>query len=268
MYFGPLLAVLALFPVVIGIRYVLSFRTALQTPITVLLCGAAVLTPLTALVAALGPMLLLRQPEIGPRVLMGLGAVLAGALVVMQAALRRWHSSSQWSVAAGCMLALGMCVLASAYGNAASAQKSYESRIANSLANDLARLKASRGVHAFLLDGTAGYSLVTAHVIEQLPLVRALVPSYLTSDHSFQTPDFLAFYISGVTNLQAHNDLPTQSLVSSLQTRACQMPAHVITAHYRVYVVGDTAVVRLSAPGESPECVDGKGAESRLGRSR
>ncbi|WP_238592301.1 hypothetical protein, partial [Staphylococcus aureus] len=59
------------------------------------------------------------------------------------------------------MLALGMCVLASAYGNAASAQKSYESRIANSLANDLARLKASRGVHAFLLDGTAPSSIST-----------------------------------------------------------------------------------------------------------
>lgn len=259
MYFGPLLVALALFPVVIGIRHALSFRGAQRMPVTVLLCLAAVLMPLAALVAALGPMLLLRQPEIGPRVLMGLGALLAGALVVMQAALRQWHRSPGWAVAAGCMLALGMCVLASACGNAAKAQKSYEERIASSLADNLARLKASRGVQAFLLDGTAGYSPVTAHVIEQLPLVRALVPLYLTSDHSFQTPDFLAFYISGVTNLQAHDHVPAQSLVSSLQARACLTSADVITANYRIYVVGDTALVRLSGPGQSPECVDGDG---------
>lgn len=266
MYFGPLLAVLALFPVVIGIRHALSFRTVQRTPVTVLLCLAAVLTPLAALIAALGPMLLLRQPEIGPRVLMGLGAVLAGALVVMQAALRQWNGSPRWAVAAGCMLALGTCVLASAYGNAARAQKNYEDRIASSLADDLARLKASRGVHAFLLDGTAGYAPVTAHVIEQLPLMRALVPLYLNSDHSsFQTPDFLAFHITGVTNLQAHNAVPAQSLVLSLRARACQVPADVISAHYLIHVIGDTALVRLSAPGESPECVVGKGPESRPG---
>jgi len=263
MYFGPLLVVLALFPVVIGICHALSFRPTSGTPVALLLCLAAVLTPLAALIAALGPMLLLRQPEIGPRVLMGLGAVLAGALVVMQAALRQWHVSPKWAVAAACMLALGMCILASAYGNAALAQKNYEDRIASSLADDLAQLRVSRGVHAFLLDGTAGYSPVTAHVIEQLPLVRALVPTYLTSAHSVQTPDFLAFYISDVNNLQAHDDVPAQSLVSSLRARACLMPADVITAHYQLYVVGDTVVVRLSGPGQSPKCADGNGAENR-----
>ncbi len=254
MYFGPLLVALACFPVVIGIRHALSFHTARRATLTALLCLAAVLTPLAALVAALGPMLLLRQPEIGPRVLMGLGAVLAGALVVMQAALHQWRRSPKWAIAAACMLALGMCVLASACGNAASAQKNYEDRIASNLADDLARLKSSRGIHAFLLDGTAGYSPVTAHVIKQLPLARALVPSYLSSDHSFQTPDFLAFYISDLTNLQAHDKVPAQSLVSSLLARACLVPADVITAHYLIYVFGDTALVRLGVPARSPEC--------------
>ncbi|HWX64862.1 MAG TPA: glucosyltransferase domain-containing protein [Rhodanobacter sp.] len=263
MYFGPLLTVLALFPVVVGIRHALTLRTAQPAPVTVLLCLAALLIPLAALIAALGPMLLLHKPEIGPRVLIGLGALLAGALVVMQAALRQWHASRRWAVAAACMLSLGMCILASAYGNAATAQKDYEGRIAGRLADDLAELKVSRGVHAFLLDGTAGYSPVTAHVIEQLPLIRDLVPQYLTSDHSFQSPDFLAFYISGVTNLQAHDDVAAQSLLSSLQARACLIPADIITTHYRLYVIGDTAVVRLLAPGESPECVDGKGAEEK-----
>ena len=263
MYFGPLLAVLALFPVVIGIRYALSFRTRHRTKMTFLLCLAAVLMPLAALIAALGPMLLLDQPEIGPRVLAGLGAVLAGSLIVMQEALHQWRASRRWAVAAGSMLALGMCILASAYGNAAKAQKNYEDRIANSLADDLAQLKAHRGVRAFMLDGAAGYAPVTAHVIEQLPLVRALVPPYLASDNSFQTPDYLAFFISGVTNLQAHDTAPAQSLVSSLKARACLMPADVVTARYRLYVVGDTAVVRLSAPGESSECVLGKAAGNR-----
>lgn len=262
MYFGPLLTVLALFPVVVGIRYALAFRAAQPARVTVLLGLAALLVPLAALVAALGPMLLLHEPEIGPRVLMGLGALLAGALVVMQAALRQWHGSRKWAVAAACMLSLGMCILASAYGNAATAQKDYEGHIAGRLADDLAQLKVSRGVHAFVLDGTAGYSPVTAHVIEQLPLIRDLVPQYLTSDHSFQAPDFLAFYISGMTNLQAH-DAAAPSLLPSLHARTCLMPADIITAHYRLYVLDDTAVVRLLAPGGSPECIDGKGIEEQ-----
>jgi hypothetical protein len=258
MYFGPLLGVLALFPVVVGIRYALAFRTSQPAPVKALLWLAALLIPLAALIAVLGPMLLLHKPEIGPRVLMGLGALLAGALVVMQAALRQWHASRQWAVAGACMLSLGMCILASSYGNAAAAQKDYEGRIAGRLADDLAQLKASRGVHAFLLDGTAGYSPVTAHVIEQLPLIRDLVPQYLSSDHSFQSPDFLAFYISGLINLEAHDDAVAPSLLSSLHARTCLMPADIIAAHYRLYVVGDTAVVRLLAPGQPPECIDGK----------
>jgi hypothetical protein len=260
MYFGPLLGALALFPVIVGIRHALAFRAAQPAGITALLCLAALLVPLAALIAALGPMLLLRQPEIGPRVLMGLGALLAGALVVVQAALRQWHGSRRWAVAGACMLSLGMWIMASAYGNAATAQKNYEDRIAGRLADDLAQLKVSRGVHAFLLDGKAGYSPVTKHVIDQLPLIRDLVPQYLSSEHSFQSPDFLAFYISGATNLQAHDDAAAQSLLSSLHARTCLMPADIITAHYRLYVVGDTAVVRLLAPGEPSECIDERGA--------
>lgn len=262
MYFGPLLAVLAVFPVIIGVRHALAFRAVQRTPVTLLLCVAAVLMPLAALIAALGPMLLLRQPEIGPRVLMGLGAVLVGALVLMQAAMRQWRRSSRWALAAGCMLALGMIVQASACGNAAGAQKQYEDHIASHLADDLARLKSSRGVDAYVLDGTAGYAPVTAHVISQLPLVRALVPSYLASEHSFQTPGFLAFYIRDMRDLQAHGDEPAASLLASLRARACLMPADVTAANYRLYVVGRVVLVRLSAPGQSPECADGHGVRS------
>ena len=68
---------------------------------------------------------------------------------------------------------------------------------------------------------------------------------------------------SGMTHLQAHGAVPAKSLVSSLWARACLMPAAVITAHYRLYVVGDTAMVRLSASGDSPRCVVGNEAGNR-----
>jgi hypothetical protein len=260
MYFGPVLVALAAFPVVIGIRYARSFRGSHTTAVTALLCLAAVLLPLAALVAALGPMLFLREPEIAPRVLMGLGALLVGGLVVMQAALHPWRGSPKWAIATASMFALGMCVLASAYGNAANAQKSYEDRIASNLGDDLARLNQRRGVQAYLLDGTAGYAPVVAHVTGQLPLVGALVSPYLTSDHGFQT-DFLAFYIPDVTNLQARGDGPAQALESSLRARACLIPAELITAHYRIYVVGDTALVRMGGADRPLECADEQPSE-------
>ncbi len=251
MYFGPVLMVLAAFPVLVGVRYALDRREGEPDWMRLLMGIGALLLPLVALIAALGPMLLLLRPEIGSRVLMGIGVLLAAALVVMQEALLQWRGSQRWAVAAACMLGLGMATMASAYGNAMSAQKDYESHIGATLADDLTQLAAARGVHGFVLDGAAGDAPIVAHVAEELPLIRSLVPVYLSSDNHFQTPDFLAYYIAGSSNLGERLDPAAQLRAASLRAQSCGMPATLTRIGYRLYVIGDVAVVRLGADNSS-----------------
>lgn len=103
--------------------------------------------------------------------LMGVGALLTAALIVMQAALQSWKRSDALALYVGCVMAIGMCSIASAYGNAAGEQKNYEDRIATRLADDLGELQANHAIDYFLVDGAAGYSPITTHVAHQFPIL-------------------------------------------------------------------------------------------------
>lgn len=244
-YFAPVLILLALFPVIVGIRYALRARLTQPLWISVMLFATSLLLPLAALACVFGPMLVLLKPEIEPRVLMGVGALLAAALVVMQAALRQWHRSDKWTLAVACMLALGMCTFASAYGNALGEQKSYEDRIAAQLAEDLAGVKETHAVDTFLLDGSIGYSPITAHVAEQFPLVRTLIIPYMQVDDVFHTHMFLMYYIPDLVDMRYEPGAADLQRQPALLARACAIPAVRNTRFYGVYLVDDVAVVEL-----------------------
>jgi hypothetical protein len=247
MYFAPLLAMLALWPLAIGIGYALRQRAEHAWWVTGALLITSILLPLTAILGIAGPMLLLLKPEFEPRVLMGVGALLVAALILMQAALARWQKSPRWSLAAGCMLAAGMCSLASAYGNALGEQKSYEDRIAASLADDLLNLKASRNIHSFLLDGSIGFSPITKHVAEEFPMINLLISPYIDSADRFHTVDFLMYYVDGVIDLGQQNDPPSPRAQSDILLRARQRAVIRATSGYSLRIVDDVAVVTLHA---------------------
>ncbi|WP_449429157.1 glucosyltransferase domain-containing protein [Rhodanobacter umsongensis] len=246
-YFAPVLILLAVFPVVIGIRHALKARLTQPAWVSVILFAVSLLLPLAALACVFGPMLLLLKPEIEPRVLMGAGPLLAAALIVMQAALRQWHRSDRWTLAAACMLALGMLTFASAYGNALGEQKNYEDRIASQLAEDLAELQADHPIHALLLDGSIGYSPITAHVAGQFPLVHTLIIPYLQVDDVFHTHMFLMYYVPDVVDLRFEPSAANLQRQPALLARACQAPPARTTRFYSLSLVDDTAVVMLGA---------------------
>lgn len=247
MYFGPVLVLLALFPVVIGLRYALRVRRAHPAWVGAILFATSAALPLAALLCVAGPMLVLLRPELEPRVLVGAGALLAAALIVMQAALRQWHRSGRWAVAIAGMLALGMCAIASAYGNALGEQKNYEERIAARLADDLAELGAAGPLHAYLLDGTAGYAPLTAHVVEQFPLVGALVPIYLSVNDMFASHNFLRYYIPELTDMRYRTDAAATQRVAATLAEACAAPVARRTSTYTLRRVGDAVVVTFGS---------------------
>ena len=246
-YFAPVLILLALFPVIIGIRYALKARLTQPVWVGVVLFATSLLLPLAALACVFGPMLVLLKPEIEPRVLMAVGALLAAALIVMQAALRQWHRSDRWTLAAAWMLALGMFTFANAYGNALGEQKNYEDRIASHLAEDLAELKVDHPIHGLLLDGSIGYSPVTAHVAGQFPLVRTLIIPYLQVDDVFHTHMFLMYYVPDVVDLRFEPSAADLQRQPVLLAMACRAPPARNTRFYNLSLVDDTAVVMLGA---------------------
>jgi hypothetical protein len=251
LYFGPLLVVLAVIPVIVGVRHALQRRALEPRWVTALLVVASVLMPLAGMVCVLGPMLLLRKPEIEPRVLMGLGALLSAGLVVMLAALRRWGRSDGWSHAAGLMLALGMGVVANAYGNAMGAQKAYEERIAARLVDDVAVMQAGHPVTSLIVDGSAGYAPLAAHVGDQLPVVQALTPVYLTDGNAFATRGFLMYYMPDLVDPLHGGHAEVWARRASIASGTCAMPPAAITAAYRLFLVGEVAVVRFRAQPSS-----------------
>jgi hypothetical protein len=268
-YFLPLLLVLAAFPVVIGVRYALRWRKQRADWLTGGLMLASLLLPLLALLCLAGPMLILLTPELEPRVMMGVGALLVAGLITMHAALAQWQRSPRWTLAAAGMLALGMCVLASAYGNALGEQKAYEDRIAAGLADDLLDLKASHGVHRYLLDGNIGRSPITRHVAEEFPMVDLLISPYIHAADRFHTNDFLMYYVDGLDNAGRMTDTASVQMQAGLLARAKRSPPVRTTSGYTLRVVDDVAVVTLhAAPSPAYAAATGHRAVRSISSSR
>ncbi len=241
-YFLPLLVVLGIFPMAIGVRYATARRALHASWISALLVLTSFVIPLMALLCIAGPMLLLLTPEYEPRVLMGVGALLVAALIVMHETLAQWQRSPRWTLAAGCMLAVGMCSLASAYGNALGEQKAYEDRIAAGLADDLADLKATQGIRGFLLDGGIGFSPITAHIAHDFPMVNKLVSPYISSQDRFHTTDFLLYYIAGIDDLGWKTDASSLRMRAVVLQSVCHVVVERARSAYALRVIDHVAV--------------------------
>jgi hypothetical protein len=245
MYFGPVLVVLAMVPVVVGIRYsLLCWPRSAGARWGVI--TFSLLVPLIAASLAIGPMLLFENPLVLARVLNGVGGLLAGALIIMQAAFRCWGLSPNWSFATALMFAVGMCVFSSAYGNAAEEQKYYEQRIGTELSDDIASARASRPINAYIIDGTDGFSALTAHVASQLPLVGRLVQPYLSASDVFFAHYFLLSYIPDIVDMRHLPGGGDRLQEARIVMKSCNVRPLRVSSVYSLYLVDETAVISFA----------------------
>ncbi len=245
-YFGPLLVLAALIAVIMGIRYAVRGQPDKSRFVSVVFFLAALLMPLVLLAAALGPMLLLTDPLIVPRVLLGVGGILCAALLVIHAAMRETKRMAWLPAAFAAMLAIGMIVVASAYGNALGAQKAFEDRIAARLADDIAELKVTRGIHSYMVDGSTGLVPVAAHVKEQFPIIDALVVPYIVGDNLFTTHLWLLFYLPDMPDYRLAKDEDAAQKVAAVLARACALPPITTRSAYEIRVVDDVAIATFA----------------------
>lgn len=247
MYFGPMLVLLAIVPVIVGLRYTWRVRGTQSIWLTSALGITSALLSAVAVMLSFGPLLFLADPPIAGRVLVGLGPLLVAGLIVMEAASHRWGLSNRWTLGAGTLLGAGLCVIASAYGNAASAQKAYEDHVASGLADDIAEASANHALQGLLLEGSVGYAPVTAHVIAQLPIVGSLTPMYIAGSDTFHTHIFLLHYLHPFVDLRLQTDPASEREKASLLARVCEMPPLHTRNSYRLYVIDEIGVVLLGS---------------------
>lgn len=245
LYFGPFLIVLGLTPVVVAVRYWINREPSgrsWDTAVAVMLCVAL---PAIGLVCIPGPMIALVDPLIVPRVFPGVGALLAAALILLHCTLQTWNFSKSWSLLLGGVLALGMGTIASAYGNASTAQKAFEDHIASHLSDDLAAVTQSRSLRGYLIVGEAGYAPITQHIVDQLPIVESLVPKYLQGDNTFLTHNFLSYYIHELSDLRRKSDVFSPQRIAIIAAQSeCSIRVS-SAASYDINVVEDVAVITL-----------------------
>jgi hypothetical protein len=213
-------------------------RSAWQTGILLLL---ALLLPCAALLCIAGPMLLLEQPILMPRVMIGVGALLTAALIAMHVVLRKWPAMLRLQFVVAGIWALGCVVFANAYGNAAAAQKQYETRIAIELARDLADLRASHPVRNYLVSGSAEWAPMTARMVDQHPLLRTLVLPYLR-ESDFNSRNFLRFHLQDMPDFETE----TNSGAEPVFARACSFPVLNTRSAYTLKLVDETALIDFS----------------------
>lgn len=247
---APALVLAFALPLVLAARRIVATRTTRGPRDTALQLVALPLIVLAALASVAGPMLLLADPLLVPRVLPGVGALVAAGLVALHVALRGRHLHGQ-AFAAG-SFALAFAVAAGAYSSAARQQGHYERRIAQDLADDLADIASRAQVRGVVVTGSAGAAIVVARMQAELPLLRALVPSYLRED-DFNTRAFLGQHVDVVPLLRRTGEALDAG-------RFCAASVSRTRQAYVLRLVGDVAVADFRrepafacrAPAEAP----------------
>lgn len=250
--FAPLAVFAVLVPLASAMTYAMTDRSRRPGWQTAMLLLAATLGPLMALVCTAGAMLLLVQPVFVPRVMLGVGALLSGALVVIYAVLRPPMFALRWQCGNAGVWALGMVVCASIYGNALSAQQHYEDRIAADLANDMTSLRSVAAESYYLLDGSAGFSVETARVVAQFPLIADLVPRYLGED-AVNEKFFLSYYQPGSEDLRSASSADAR--VSEVLQRICALPVLQRRPAYELRTFANVILVSFNN-GRAAACPD------------
>lgn len=244
--FSPLAILAIVVPVFASLALAWSGRTERAGWQTGVLLVGAVLLPCVAVFCVAGPMLLLEQPILMPRVMVGVGALLCAGLIAAHAVVEQKRLSHRPLCVIAGIWALGFAVIAGAYGNAAAAQKGYESRIAANLADDVASMQATRLVRNYLLVGSAGFAPVTEHAAKQFPLFSTLISSYLKAD-DFNSRNFLQHYISGLKDMSGGIGKKHEK---EILAQACSASPRIVRAGYTLRLVSDTVVVDfLQSPG-------------------
>jgi hypothetical protein len=216
-------------------------REAAKSEIVILVLGIFIL-PFAWIAGSLGPVIFTVNGVITlPRIFLGTGALLASAFVMFCMVASRLQKSTRWVTALLCVPAYSMVMMASLFGNVLVEQGKYEDGIAGRLSFDLKELARSRPIKELILNGNVPYCPVVRRATDRYKVFR--LPMNL-SDDRFNGDYFNhLFEYYGLTIKPENSDERRSMLI----TEAAQTEPAVRNDDYSISLVGDVAVVSLSA---------------------
>lgn len=204
--------------------------------------------PAMAVFAAFGPMLLLEQPVLMPRVLIGVGALISAAFLLLYRSTEGRPASRRGAGVIAASALVICAVHAAAFGNAAKAQADYERTLATAIAEHLQTLERPMTVETLVVDGSIGLAPLTEHAATQLPILRQLILPYLHYG-DFHTRHFLQPFVQHVGHTPAIVSAEDAPALPSGHTVAASLQGR----HHRLVRSGSS--VRICLPIQaSPMC--------------
>lgn len=241
-----LLAILSALPGLICIRTVVPTNRARNVWALI----PWLLLPIMLLLASLGPMLLLSEPVVLPRVLIGTGMLIAAVFALGAFCIDRspepatrgqTMAKHAWYTANGLFVLIAM-THAYAYGNALKAQLQFEHRIVNELRDDLWHLQQTAAVSAVRLDGSMTQAAQTYRIGQNFPFIGRMIWPYLHHSDDFSLA-FMSQHLPESLRLVPRRETPGWSITNC--------PDVVIDRpDYRIRVFEHTAIVQLRADAE------------------
>jgi hypothetical protein len=203
--------------------------------------AALIAVPAMLYAAPWGPMLLLQNPVWAPRVMIGMGALASVSLLLIVGVLAHVGVNRKWQVFALALPVYGCVLFATVYGNSLGLQKEYENRLSEQISDDVTQWVAQGSVKRYLLRGNAGRPPVLLHNIKKFPLLKTLVPIYLTEGWGWANEQLMHF--GTVTPYM----VPPYGV--NVDASLCDTEPLLIRNGYRFFVVGDVAVIAFRNGG-------------------
>lgn len=198
------------------------------------------LIPAALLAAPWGILLILADPVINPRIMIGFGAVLCAALVLIALLLQTLNIKPVWQRVVLAVPAVVMVMFAFIYGNALRLQNEFEARVSTSLADDAADIVWRQpGIERYMLDGSVGRPPIVAHYIAKYPLLARLVPEHISAYWGWADAQ-LRMYGMTMDAVWAWKG------TSPDLKRICTMTPIEVDPHYRLYVLDNILVISLN----------------------
>lgn len=221
----------------------LYFARALRRgdrPAAVAALLAWLLVPVALLAAPWGVLLILSDPVINPRIMIGFGALLSLALILFALLLQRLNIKPVWQRVVLGVPAVVMVMFAFIYGNALRLQNEFEARVSTSLADDAADITWRQpGIERYMLDGSVGRPPIVTHYISKYPLLARLVPEHLSWYWGWSDAQ-LRMYGMHMNTVWGWAGTPPDL------HRICTMSPIAVDPHYRLYVLDNILVISLN----------------------
>ncbi|MGI4876697.1 MAG: glucosyltransferase domain-containing protein [Janthinobacterium lividum] len=234
-----------------GLLGILRVRTSISTKTTQITFAIAIFSIM--LLGIAGPLAILENPVLAPRVFIGFGAVGACALTLLVQTYRGTWLDPVVKIFIVIVL-LGQLTMSFAYGNALSAQSAFEEGMARNIVEDIHSIAESTPA-VLLISGEGFTALTVKRQQKRYPIIKALVFPIIKEDGYWGG---ILLRVNGLSdNVVIPDTVHGQSRVDRIAA-ACQHPRVINRRYYDIFQNGQDIILDFDkqCEGRSPSKIN------------